>query len=171
MEHDDLERAQRMRYQMGLLPLAENAAPLGFTNLLKEKLPVRSLWESTATEGCMADGFRKAWDEHFDRKLAEEFLKKEQREGMSAEMAQWIKGQWTNAGTPPVSFDKENIRTLAEQMEWIREREVQRMMYSHTYIRVVESAHITKEVQARRHRKKRIDKKWRKRYGMKRVPI
>lgn len=33
-------------------------------------------------------------------------------------------------------------------------------------IRIVETVHITKEVQRRTHRKKRINKKWRKRYGM-----
>lgn len=33
-------------------------------------------------------------------------------------------------------------------------------------IRIVETEHITKEVQARRHRKKCINKKWRKRYGV-----
>ena len=36
-------------------------------------------------------------------------------------------------------------------------------------IRVYETRFITKEVQVRTHRKKRINKKWRKRYGMKRV--
>ena len=33
-------------------------------------------------------------------------------------------------------------------------------------IRIVETVYITKEVQRRTHRKKRINKKWRKRYGM-----
>ena len=37
-------------------------------------------------------------------------------------------------------------------------------------LRLVETTAVTKEVQARTHRKKRINKKWLKRYGLKRVP-
>lgn len=35
---------------------------------------------------------------------------------------------------------------------------------------LIESSHCADFVQARKHKKKRINKKWRKRYGMKEVP-
>lgn len=35
---------------------------------------------------------------------------------------------------------------------------------------LISSEHCTERVQARRHKKRRINKKWRKRYGMKCVP-
>jgi hypothetical protein len=35
---------------------------------------------------------------------------------------------------------------------------------------LVETDHITKQVQARTHKKKRINKKWLKKYGLKEVP-
>ena len=46
---------------------------------------------------------------------------------------------------------------------------IEKMKKPHYGIRIVETSFITKEVQRRTHRKKRINKKWRKRYGMKTV--
>lgn len=37
-------------------------------------------------------------------------------------------------------------------------------------MKIIANSNFQKKVQARRHRKKRIDKKWRKRYGYKWVP-
>lgn len=37
-------------------------------------------------------------------------------------------------------------------------------------MKIIANSNLQKKVQARRHRKKRIDKKWRKRYGYKWVP-
>lgn len=148
MEYEEQGLIQAVRYQLGLIPMPE-----------KPQKPFQSTWVTSALGDSAVDMFKKARDSFLERELLEGVQPSEFEKKIQFFVEKWNANQEQDA--------RKIIEAMGESLRLLRKAQEQAVFYG---TRIVETPHLSKEVQCRRHRKKRINKKWRKRYGMKRVP-